>query len=133
MGGDFWTCDCWRGCAGKHRTFGCQPWHYVSIRDETNIKLTVFYLRHQSRISKIVAPASVALTVVRSLLSAEEYEENFKVIAEQPVINEKYWPRTMEATRDLFGSVLGGMGCRWLTSSVRVLRYLLGQIPQKGT
>jgi hypothetical protein len=25
----------------------------------------------------------------------------------------------------------GKLGCRWLTSSVRTLRYLLGQIPQK--
>jgi hypothetical protein len=54
-----------------------------------------------------VAPASVALTIVLSLRSTKEYEENFKVTAEQPVINEKYWPRTMEAIRDFFGSVLG--------------------------
>jgi hypothetical protein len=54
-----------------------------------------------------VAPASVALTVVRSLRSTKEYEENFKVATEQPVNNEKYCPRTMEAIRDIFGSVLG--------------------------
>jgi hypothetical protein len=38
--------------------------HSLSIRDETNLKLAVCYLRHQARISRIVAPASVALTVV---------------------------------------------------------------------
>jgi hypothetical protein len=48
--------------------------HYVSIRAETNLKLAVFYLRHQARISRIVAPASVALTVVRRLRSTKEYE-----------------------------------------------------------
>jgi hypothetical protein len=36
-----------------------------------------------------MAPASISLTVVRSLRSTKEYEENFKVTAEQPVINEK--------------------------------------------
>jgi hypothetical protein len=87
-----------------------KPGHYVSIRDDTNIKLAVFYLRHQARISRIVAPASVALTVVRSLRSTNEYEENFKVTADQPLINEKYWPRTMEANCEFFGSVLGKPG-----------------------
>jgi hypothetical protein len=57
-----------------------------------------------------VTLASVALTVVRSLRSTKEYEENFKVTAEQPVINEKDWPRTMEAIREFFGSVLGETG-----------------------
>jgi hypothetical protein len=36
----------------------------VSIRAETNLKLAVLYLRHQARISRIVAPAIIALTVV---------------------------------------------------------------------
>jgi hypothetical protein len=65
------------------------PGHSVSIGADTKLKLEVFYLRHQARISRIVAPESVALTVVRSLRSTKEYEENFKVTAEQPVINEK--------------------------------------------
>jgi hypothetical protein len=82
------------------------PGHSVSIRAETNLKLAVFYLRHQARISRIVAPASVALTDVRSLRSTKEYEENCKVTAEQPVINKKDWSRKMEAIREFFGSVL---------------------------
>jgi hypothetical protein len=81
------------------------PGHSMSIRAETNFKLGVFYLRHQARISRIVLPVSIALTVVRRLRSTKEYEENFKVTAEQAIINEKYWPRTMEAIRDFFGSV----------------------------
>jgi hypothetical protein len=86
------------------------PGHSVSIRADTNLHLAVFYLRHQAWISRIVAPASVALTVVRRLRSTNEYEENFKVTAEQPVINKKDRPTTMEAIRELFGSVLGETG-----------------------
>jgi hypothetical protein len=86
------------------------PGQYVSIRADANLKLAVFYLCHQARISRIVAPASVSLTAKRSLSSTEEYEGNFKVTADQPVINEKYWPRTMEAISEFFGSVLGGNG-----------------------
>jgi hypothetical protein len=107
--------------------------HSVSIRAETNLKLAVFYLHHQARISRIVSPASIALTVVRRLRSTKEYEENFKVTAEQPIINEKDWPRTMEAIRELFGSVLGELGFPWRILSVRMPRYLLAQTHQKGT
>jgi hypothetical protein len=57
-----------------------------------------------------VVPATVALTVVRSLRPTKEYKENFKITAEQPVINEKDWPRTMEEIHELFGSVLGETG-----------------------
>jgi hypothetical protein len=44
------------------------------------------------------------------LSSTKEYEENFKVTAEQPLNNEKDCPRTMEAIREFFGSVLGETG-----------------------
>jgi hypothetical protein len=47
------------------------PGHSVSIRSDTNIKLTVFYMRHQARISRIMAPASVALTGVHCLRSTQ--------------------------------------------------------------
>jgi hypothetical protein len=107
--------------------------HFVSIRADTNLKLAVFYLRHQTRISRIVSPASIALAAVPRLRSTKEYEENFKVTAEQPIINEKDWPRKMEAIREFFGSVLGEVGQPWLMLSVRMSRYLLVQTRQKGT
>jgi hypothetical protein len=95
---------------GKPGHLVASPGHSVSIRAETNLNLEVFYLRHQARISRIVAPEIVALTVMRSLRSTKEYEENFKVTAEKPLINEKYWTRTMEAIHEFFGSVLGEIG-----------------------
>jgi hypothetical protein len=57
------------------------PGHSVSIRAVNNLKLEVFYICRQAWISRIVAPASVALTVVRSLRSTKECKENFKVTA----------------------------------------------------
>jgi hypothetical protein len=66
---------------GNPGPLAANPGHSVSIRAETNLKLAVFYLRHQARISRIVAPASIAITVVCSLRSTKEYEENFKVTA----------------------------------------------------
>jgi hypothetical protein len=86
------------------------PGHSVSNRAETNLELEVFYLHHQAHISRIVATASVSLTAVRQLRSTKEYEENFKVTAEQPIINEKDWLRTVVAIRKFFGSVLGETG-----------------------
>jgi hypothetical protein len=72
---------------GSHGPLFANPGHSVYIRAESNLKLAVFYHRHQARISRIMAPASVALKVVRSLCPTKEYEENFKVAVEQPVIN----------------------------------------------
>jgi hypothetical protein len=109
-GGDFWTCDCWRGCTGQPGPLVSNPGHYVSIRAYTNLKLAVFYLCHQAGISRIMAPASVSLTVVCSLRSTKEHEKNFKVTADQLVINEKDWPREMEAIHDFCGSVLEETG-----------------------
>jgi hypothetical protein len=79
-------------------------------RADTNLKLAVFYLCHQANISRIVDPASVALTVVCSLRSTKEYEEIFKITAEYSVINEKDCPRKMEEVCELFGSVRGEAG-----------------------
>jgi hypothetical protein len=47
------------------------PGHSVSIRADTNLKLAVFYLRHQAQISRIVSPESIALPVVRRLRSTK--------------------------------------------------------------
>jgi hypothetical protein len=109
-GDDFWTCDCWRRDAGQTEPMVANPDPSVPIMLETNLKPAVFYLHHQAHISIIVAPASVAIPVVRSLLSTKEYEENAKVTAEQLVINEKDWPSTMEAIGEFFGFVLGETG-----------------------
>jgi hypothetical protein len=51
------------------------PGHSVSIRSENNIKLKVFYLRHQACFSTIVASASVSLTVVHSLTSTRSMKK----------------------------------------------------------
>jgi hypothetical protein len=44
------------------------------------------------------------------LCSTRQYKEKINVTADQPIINEKGWPRTMEAIREFFGSVLGETG-----------------------
>jgi hypothetical protein len=74
---------------GSPGPLAANPGHSVSTRADTNLKLAVFYLRHQAWISRSMTPANVALTVVRSLRSTKEYEESFKVTAEQLIINEK--------------------------------------------
>jgi hypothetical protein len=56
---------------GKSGPLVANPGHSVSIRVKTNLKLAVFYLRHQARISITVSPASVALPVVRRLPSSK--------------------------------------------------------------
>jgi hypothetical protein len=102
-----------QGGGAAHGDLGplvANPGHSVSIRAETSLKLAVFYLSHQARISRSVASASFALAVVRSVRSTKEYKKNFKVTAEQPVVSGKDWPGTMEAILEFFGSVLEETG-----------------------
>jgi hypothetical protein len=56
---------------GAPGTLVANPGHSVSIMAETNLKLAVFYLRHQARISRIVSPASISIPVVRRLRSTK--------------------------------------------------------------
>jgi hypothetical protein len=56
-----------RAAQGNPGPLVANPGHPVSIRADTNLKLTVFYLRHQAHISIIVSPARIALPVVRRL------------------------------------------------------------------
>jgi hypothetical protein len=57
---------------GNYGHLVANPGYYVSIKAETNLKLAVFYLHHQAWISRILAPASISLTGVRSLRSTKE-------------------------------------------------------------
>jgi hypothetical protein len=65
---------------------------------------------HQTQLSRTVSRLNVLLDAVHVFHNHKEYEANFKVTAEQPVINEKDWHKIMENIREVFGSVLGETG-----------------------
>jgi hypothetical protein len=67
-----------------------------SIRAVANLKLCVYYLKHMERVQHQPIPNAINLVLVRSYRDQQCHEVVFKNTAEEPEINDKYWPRTLE-------------------------------------
>jgi hypothetical protein len=79
----------------------------VSIRDDSNLHLCMFYLRHCTRTPHTPNVALLDLDRVRGFHDQRKWEENFKKTTVEPVINDKDWPRALENIREFLVSILG--------------------------
>jgi hypothetical protein len=68
----------------------------VSIRAVANLKLCVYYLKHVERVQRKPIANTISLVLVRSYRDQQRHEVGFKKTAEEPEINDNYWPRTLE-------------------------------------
>jgi hypothetical protein len=68
----------------------------VSIRAVASLKICVYYLKHMERVQRKPVPNAINLVLVRSYRDQHRHEIGFKKTAEEPEINEKDWPRTLE-------------------------------------
>jgi hypothetical protein len=66
----------------------------VSIRSVANLKLCVYYLKHMERVQRQPVANEINLVLVRSYRDQKHHEVGLKKTAEEPVINDKDWPRT---------------------------------------
>jgi hypothetical protein len=82
----------------------------VSIREVANLKLCVYYLKHMERVQRQPSPNAINLVLVRSYHDQQLHEVGFKKTAEEPEINEKVWPRTLEKIRAYLASQYGFTG-----------------------
>jgi hypothetical protein len=82
----------------------------VSIRAVANLNLCVYYLKHMERVQRKPVPNAVNLVVVRSYRDQQRHEVGFKKTAEEPEINDKDWPRTLEKIREYLASQYGVTG-----------------------
>jgi hypothetical protein len=85
-------------------------WIPVSIRAVANLKLCVYYLKHTERGHRQPVANEINLVLVRSYRDQQRHEVGFKKTAEEPVINDKDWPRTLEKIREYIASQYGGTG-----------------------
>jgi hypothetical protein len=83
---------------------------HVSIRAVANIKLCVYYLKHIESVERKPVPNAINLVLVRSYRDQQRHEVGFKKTAEEPEINDKYWPRTLEKIREYIASQYGVTG-----------------------
>jgi hypothetical protein len=82
----------------------------VSIRAVVNLKLCVYYLKHTERVQRQPIVNAINLVLVRSYHDQQRHDVGFKKTAEEPVINDKDWPRTMETIREYLASQYGVTG-----------------------
>jgi hypothetical protein len=82
----------------------------VSIRAVANLKLCVYYLKHMERVQRKPVSNSINLTLVRSYRDQQWHELSFKKTAEEPVINDKDWPITLETIKEYLDFQYGGTG-----------------------
>jgi hypothetical protein len=75
-----------------------------------NLKLCVYYLKHTERVQRQPVANEINLVLVRSYRDQQHHEVDFKKNAEEPVINEKDWPRTLETIREYLASHYGVTG-----------------------
>jgi hypothetical protein len=59
------------------------------------MKLCVYYLKHTERVQRKPVVNSINLTLVRRYKDQQWHEASFKKTAEEPVINDKDWPRML--------------------------------------
>jgi hypothetical protein len=71
----------------------------VKIRAVTNLKLCVYYLNHMERVQRKPVPNAINLLLVRSYRDQQRHEVGCKKTTEEPEINDKDWPRTLEKIR----------------------------------
>jgi hypothetical protein len=76
----------------------------VSIRAVANHKLLVYYLKHMERVQREPLPSAINLLLVHIYWDQQRHEVGFKKTAEEPGINEKYWPRTLEKISEYLAS-----------------------------
>jgi hypothetical protein len=72
----------------------------VSIRVVANLKLCVYYLKHMERVHRQPVANEINLVLVRSYRDQQHHEVGFNNTAEEPVINDKDCPRTLETIRE---------------------------------
>jgi hypothetical protein len=79
----------------------------VSSRAVDNLKLCAYYLKHLERVHHQPVPNAINLVLVHSYHDQQRHEVGFKKTAEEPEINYKDWPRTLEKIREYLASQYG--------------------------
>jgi hypothetical protein len=82
----------------------------VSIRAVASLKLCMYYLKHMERVQRKPVPNAINLVLVRSYRDQQRHEVGFNNTDEEPEINDKYLPRTLEKIKEYIASQYGVTG-----------------------
>jgi hypothetical protein len=70
----------------------------------------VYYLKHMERVQRKPVVNTINLNLVCSYRDQQRYEASFKKTVDEPVIKDKYWPRTLETIKEYVTSQYVGAG-----------------------
>jgi hypothetical protein len=76
----------------------------VSISAVANIKRCLYYLKHMERVQRRHIANKINFVLVCSYRDQQCHEVGFKKTAEEPEINDKDWPRTLEKIKEYLSS-----------------------------
>jgi hypothetical protein len=76
----------------------------VSIREVDNLNRCVYYLKHMERVQRQPIANAINLVLVRSYRNQQRHEVGFNKTSEEPDINDKNWPRTLEKIKEYLSS-----------------------------
>jgi hypothetical protein len=93
-------CRVLRRPGGTNAAGAADPGTKVSARAEDNLKLAIYYVKHQDRVSRTVNIGDITLTNVRKLIKQRDTEKNHTDPDTTPAIDSKDWPKTMEAVEE---------------------------------
>ena len=85
---------------------GANLGHMISQRAQNNISLAAYWLRHSDRISRVRQQADITVVNICSIRALRDAADNYKD-ATPPVIDDKDWPRAMDALREYFCNTNG--------------------------
>ena len=79
----------------------------VSLRAEKSLKLAVYWIRQQEKVTRDVTPADIVMDVFRSICEVRDTNRAYVAPTVFPVINDKDWPKTIETLAELLDSFFG--------------------------
>ena len=79
----------------------------LSLRAENMLKLAAYWLHQQEKVARDVVAANVVTNVVRSVQEVCDTNEVYVAPTNFPVLNDKYWPKTIETLTEFLDSFLG--------------------------
>ena len=103
-------CKVLRRPGGATAGGNADPGLKVSARAEFNLKLAIYFIKHQDRVSRVVRPGDIDLAGIRRLVKQRDTEEGHTDPDIPPKISIKDWPATMEAVEEYLRQFRGQNG-----------------------
>ena len=82
----------------------------VSLRDDNNLKLARFFLKHKVRTRRVAVATNIILDNVHILRELKESKKEHKDPMVSPVIDAKNWPKTIESLEEYLRGRIGVEG-----------------------